>query len=245
MTGQQKSLHEPKLPIEVKIDSATGGAFTVEAPAAVMEIAPSWHEQMYQEAAGDISRIKWAEGRSNPMLVSWLNAEAPGLIRPGGRVVVVGCGLGDDVAELADRGYDVQGFDIAPTAINWARQRFSQLAKNLLVADLFSLPTRLRHRFDLVVEVYTLQSIHPSMRERAAEALASLVTPHGVVLTICRGRDENEMLDYNQPPPWALTVSELTGLMEAKGLRPIRTPDDFMDDEAPPKRRVRAAFSPV
>jgi hypothetical protein len=53
------------------------------------------------------------------------------------------------------------------------------------------------------------------------------------------------MLDYTQPPPWALTVSELTGLMEARGLRPIRNPDDFMDDETPPKRRVRAAFSRV
>jgi SAM-dependent methyltransferase len=245
MMSQQKALHEPKLPIEVKINSAPAGTLTVDAPSGVMEIAPSWHEQVYHEAAGDISRIKWAEGRPNPMLISWLNAEAPGLIRPGGRVVVVGCGLGDDVAELADRGYDVQGFDIAPTAINWARNRFSQLAKNLLVADLFNLPTRLRHRFDLVVEVYTLQSVHPSMRERAAESLASLVTPHGVVLTICRGRDESELLDYNQPAPWALTVSELTGLMEARGLRPIRNPDDFMDDETPPKRRVRAAFSRV
>jgi hypothetical protein len=146
------------------------------------------------------------------------------------------------VAELADRGYDVQGFDIAPTAVNWARQRFPSLGGSLMVADLFNLPTRMRHRFDLVVEIYTLQSIHPTLRERAAEGLASLVTPHGVLLTICRGRDESELLDYTRPPPWALTRSELTGMMESRGLRPIRTPDDFTDAESPPKRRLRAAF---
>lgn len=244
MTGHERSLREPKLPIEVAGGGTPVGA-AMETSTGVLEIAPTWHEQVYRDAAGDMSRVRWAGGRPNPMLISWLNAEAPGLIRPGSRVVVVGCGLGDDVAELADRGYDVQGFDIAPTAVNWARERFPGLAKSLVVADLLALPSRLRHRFDLVVEIYTLQSVHPSSRERAGEALASLATPHGVLLTICRGRDETELLDYTQPPPWALTATELTGLMEAAGMRPMKSPDCFTDDETPPKKRVRAAFSRV
>lgn len=234
MTGQH--VHEPK------VESGMSSALRSVDTASVAITNPSLHEQIYQEARGEITRVPWAAGRPNPLLVSWLNAEAPGLIRPGSRVVVTGCGLGDDVCELADRGYDAMGFDVAPTAITWARQRFPSLAKNLVVADLFNVPPRFHHRFDLVVEVYTLQSVHPTVRERAAEAMASLVTPHGVVLAVCRGRDESELLDYNQGPPWPLTVSELTGLMEAAGLRPIRTPDDFMDDENPPTRRVRAAF---
>jgi SAM-dependent methyltransferase len=233
MSDQHHALHET----ELQSISTVGGGTGV-----MTETAPSYHEQAYREAHGDISRVCWADGRPNRMLISWLNAEAPGLIRPGSRVVVVGCGLGDDVCELSDRGYDAQGFDIAPTAINWARQRFPSLAKNLMVADLMNLPPRFRHRFDLVVEVYTLQSMDPATRERAAEALASLATPHGVVLAVCRGRDESELLEHTQGPPWPLTVSELTGLMEAAGLRPLRAPDDFLDDEAPPVRRVRGAF---
>jgi SAM-dependent methyltransferase len=234
MAGQQ--VQEPKL------HSESSSLHTVE-QGSIAILNPSLHEQVYLDARGDISRVPWADGRPNPMMVSWLNAEAPGLIRPGSRVAVSGCGLGDDVCELTDRGYDALGFDVAPTAINWARQRFPSLAKNLVVADLFNVPSRFRHRFDLLVEIYTLQSVHPAARERAAEALASLVTPHGVLLTICRGRDEAELLDYNAGAPWPLTASELTGLMEAAGLRPMRTPDDFMDDETPPKRRVRAAFT--
>lgn len=208
----------------------------------MIDLSSSWHEHVYQDAAGNISRVPWACGRPNPVFISWLNTEAPGMIRPGGRVVVVGCGLGDEVSELADRGYDVQGFDISPTAISWARQRFPVLAKNFMVADLFQPPPRFRHRFDLVVEIDTLPSIHPSVREHAANALSSLVTPHGTVLAICRGRDESDLLDMTHPPPWNLTVSELTGLMESTGLRPMRRPDDFMDDDSPPKRRLRAAF---
>jgi hypothetical protein len=30
--------------------------------------------------------------------------------------------------------------------------------------------------------------------------------------------------------------------MEAAGLRPLRSIDDFLDDEAPPVRRLRGAF---
>jgi SAM-dependent methyltransferase len=204
--------------------------------------SPTVHEQIYRDAAGDASRVPWEDGRPNPFLVSWLNAEAPGLIRPGARVVVVGCGLGDDVRELTDRGYDAQGFDCAPTAVTWARERHAGLASQFVHADLFSLPAKYRHRFDLVVEVYTLQSVGPEQREAAARGLSSLVTPHGVVLAICRGRDDLAPLDEVQGPPFPLTPAEMLRLMEGAGLRPLRGVDDFTDDETPPQRRVRGVF---
>src|SRR5688572_25208461 len=89
----------------------TGRASSMIEAGPTHEIAPSFYEQVYREAAGDLSRVRWADGRANPSMISWLNAESHGLVRPGSRVVVVGCGLGDDLCELADRGYDVQGFD--------------------------------------------------------------------------------------------------------------------------------------
>ena len=177
------------------------------------------------------------------MMVAWLNAEAPGIVRPGSRVAVVGCGLGDDVAELASRGYDAVGFDVSPTAIEWARRRFPSLAASFIVADLFALPARLCRRFDLVVEIYTIQALPVPMREEAARRIASLAGSKGHVLTICRGRDESELLETFAGPPWPLTVSELTGLMEAAGMRPTQPVADFEDDQTPPKRRLRAVFA--
>ncbi len=199
-------------------------------------------EAIYREAAGDISKIPWADARPNPMLVAWLNAEAPGLIRPGSRVAVVGCGLGDDVVELQGRGYDAMGFDVSPTALSWAKRRFPEQARCFTAADVLNLPTRLRHRFDLVVEIYTIQSLHPSLREEAAGAVVSLTAAHGVLLAVCRGRDESVMLEQAEGPPWPLTVSELTGLMEASGMRSLKDVESFDDDQTPPVRRIRGAF---
>lgn len=202
-----------------------------------------WFDAVYRDAAGDAGAVPWAALRPNPMMVSWLNAEAPGLVRPGSRVAVVGCGLGDDVAELAGRGYDVIGFDISPTAVDWARRRFPHLAASFLQADLLALPARLLRRFDLVVEIYTLQALPPALREEAAHAVASLAGSKGYVLAICRARDESELLETLPGPPWPLTARELAGLMEAAGFHPVRAIDDFLDDETPPVRRLRAVFA--
>ena len=62
-------------------------------------------DTIYREAAGDVDRIPWAHRQPCPALISWLNAEAPGLIRCGARAAVVGCGLGEDACALLERGY--------------------------------------------------------------------------------------------------------------------------------------------
>lgn len=199
-------------------------------------------DDLYRSAGQETVRIPWADGRPNPAMVAWLNAEAPGLLRPGATVAVVGCGLGDDAAELEARGYDVLGFDVSPRAVEWARQLHPTLGERLIVADLLELPPRLLRRFDLVVEIYTLQSLHPDLRPAAAAAVASLARPRGAVLAICRGRDESEPLEG---PPFPLTVRELTELMQAQGLAPAHAIDDFLDDQAPPQRRLRGLFRRV
>ena len=150
-----------------------------------------YFEALYRSADHDTARIPWAETEPNPGLLAWLGAEAPSLVRPGATVCVAGCGLGDDVRELAGRGYDVLGFDVSPTAIEWARHRHPGLEDRFHVADLFDLPPHLTRRADLVVEVYTIQSLHPALRTAAARAIASLARPRGTILTICRGRDES------------------------------------------------------
>lgn len=219
--------------------SGSGGAALLEAPGAALA---AQFESIYREAGGDLSRVPWAGGRANPLLVSWLNAEAAGRVRPGARAVVVGCGLGDDVIELINRGYDATGFDISPTAIDWARRRFPGMESAFIHADVLAMPTRFRHRFDLVVESYTLQSVDPSLREPMAAAITQLACPRGLILTIARGRDEHELLEHVHGPPFPFTAAELTGLMEASGWQATRPLDDFFDDENPPQRRLRGCF---
>ncbi len=200
----------------------------------------AWFESVYREAGGDAERVPWGRLRPSAAMLAWMNSEAPGLVRPGACVTVVGCGLGDDVRELADRGYDVTGFDVSPTAIEWARKRHPDLADRLHVADLLDLPASLKRRADLVVEVSTIQAVHPDLREKIVAGIASLARPRGVVLAVCRGRDDGAACA--EGPPFALSCGELTGLFGAEGFAPVRGVDDFEDDETPPVRRLRAAL---
>lgn len=233
----------PEAPVEV---TAADAALLDPARLAAGLVSPGeWFESRYAAAAagGDPSLIPWADLRPNPLMVNWLNAEAPGLVRPGARAVVVGCGLGDDVALLAGRGYDVLGFDASPTAVAWARRRFPTITADFAVADLLDLPPRLHRRFDLVVEAYTIQSVPPALREAAARGVAALCGPRGIVLVIARARDGAQPLDVAAGPPWPLSAGELAALMDRAGLRPLRAVEEFDDDEQPPVRRLRGAFS--
>jgi len=202
----------------------------------------AYYDEVYRAARGDAGRIPWADGRANPGLVTWLNNEAPTEVRPGARVTVVGCGLGHDVSELAARGFDVTGFDVSPSAVAWERELHPAYADRFETADLFALPRELLRRSDLVVEVYTLQSLAPDLRPNAVTGLVSLMRPHGCLVAVCRGRGEREPLDRTQGPPFPLTGPELASLLEPHGLRPTHPIESYLDDEEPPVRRLRGAF---
>ncbi len=207
--------------------------------------APTAHsveafDQIYADAAGNAALIPWADERPHPALVNWLNAVAPSLVRSGSRVCVVGCGLGDDARELMRRGYEVTAFDCSPTAVQWAKDLDPHNARCYYVADLFDPPSRWAGRFDLVVEINTIQSLPPEQRSGAITSIMKLLSRHGRLLVICRGCDEP--VELEDGPPWALTENELLDLASHAGLTAISPISSFMDDEDPPVHRIRAAF---
>jgi SAM-dependent methyltransferase len=200
-----------------------------------------YFESIYAGAEGDASRVPWADSRPHPALITWLNAIAPSLVRCGARVAVVGCGLGDDARELMARGYEVTAFDCSATAVQWCRRTDPAHSGCYAVADLFDLPARWRHRFDLVVEINTIQSLLPEMHAEALGAIANLLSPRGHLLVICRGAEQPVSLEDG--PPWALTEQELLEAAAIAGLSAAEAPVSFDDDESPPVRRIRAVFA--
>jgi SAM-dependent methyltransferase len=195
-------------------------------------------ESIYREAAGDASHIPWSDGLANPALVAWLDVVAPSIVRCGARVAVVGCGLGEDARELVQRGYDVTAFDISSTAIEWARRLDPANSECYVQADLFDPPARWRHRFDLVVEIYTIQALPPTTRPSTMAALGGLVSLHGHLLVICRGAETP--VGEDDGPPWALTRGELLDLASSAGLGPAGNVDEFTDDAG--TARIRGLF---
>lgn len=193
----------------------------------------AWFEQLYAAAQAGKGVVPWAHGQPNPLLVRW-----PRLPSPPQRTCVVGCGYGDDAEFLAGQRFSVTAFDVAPSAIEGARRRFAGSAVLYRVADAMAPPTDLVGAFDLVIELFTLQSLPSGARRNAITGIASLVAPGGTLLVVARARDDNEP---EGSLPWPLMRTEIDSFTEY-GLR-AQEIEDFMDDEQPSVRRWRATFS--
>lgn len=179
-----------------------------------------WYERVYAEAGGDVSRVPWARCAPDPELLAFLADRACQYVRPGARSVVVGCGLGDDVAELRSRGFDAVGIDISPCAIDWARRRWPEHADAFRVADLCALSSCLCRRFDLVVEVHTLQSVPRDVSVKLADGLSRLVHPRGVVFGVWLAAESGTPLAADGPP-WGFSAEEYASVMQGVGLQPM------------------------
>ncbi|MEM9082693.1 MAG: methyltransferase domain-containing protein [Planctomycetota bacterium] len=210
--------------------------------------ASEWLERfddVYRSADGNSADIPWAHPKPNRSLIQWLNTEARHHVRCGARVCVVGCGLGYDALALAQRGFDVTAFDASPNAIESARTMHDGHDIRFQVADLFDLPSSLSGRFDLAVEVHTLQSLPPAHRTTLASSIASLLHRHGLVLAVARGREESIALDDVEGPPFAFTAGELESTMGVAGMRLATPVDKRSDDNAHGVLRLTALFERV
>ena len=170
-----------------------------------------WFNAVYETAGDDPAQIPWADLAPHPLLAEWLiTADAP---RPEARALDVGCGLGDNAAAIAAKGWRVTGFDLSPRAIAWAKSRYGAL--EFVVADLFNPPAGWSGAFDLVHECYTLQALPDAARAEAMREIAKFVRPGGRLLVIARARAQSGPV---AGPPWPLSQEEIMGL-EAHRLR--------------------------
>jgi ubiquinone/menaquinone biosynthesis C-methylase UbiE len=184
-----------------------------------------WFEELYRGAAGNTEGIPWAHLKANPLLIEWITHNQPD--GDGRRALIVGCGLGDDAEAISCAGFAVTAFDISPEAVEWCRQRFPDSRVRYCVANVLELPAEWSAQFDLIVEIYTLQSLpEEALRAQAAANLARCVAPDGSLLVISGGREPDE---ERGTMPWPLTRAELTvfdqlGLREAS-FEDLRSPD--------------------
>ena len=197
----------------------------------------AWFEPLYADHLRGELTVPWDDGGTNPHLLAWLEREC--VDGQGKRALEIGCGTGDGARALAERGFQVDAFDLSPSAIQIAKERNSHPSITFGARDMTAPHPDLRGKFDLVVEVYTLQAIQEGPRKILSARLPEFVAPGGTLLVVCRARDPEEEADG---PPWPLTETELRAIAPAGGPLTLHSLERFADGENPSKQRFRAVY---
>ena len=193
----------------------------------------AWFEQLYRGAAAGRDTVPWDRGEPSALLTQW--AEQQRLDGTGRSAIVVGCGLGRDAELIARRGFATTAFDVSPTAISGARERYPDTAVDYQVADLRRLPDAWQRHFDLVVESLTVQSLPIDLRDLTIRAISELVAPSGTLIVLAVKREAGADV---AGPPWPLTRSEIDAFA-ATGLSPVSV-EEISDADEPGIHRWRA-----
>jgi SAM-dependent methyltransferase len=135
----------------------------------------SWDEAYTQGWA------PWDIGRPQPVFVRL--ADAGEFTSP---VLDSGCGTGEHALMLAQRGLQVLGVDVAPTAIGLAREKAAKrgLSVEFEVGNVLALD-RLGRTFATVLDSGVFHTFDDPDRPRYVASLASVLEPGGVIHLLC------------------------------------------------------------
>ena len=167
---------------------------------------PDFWSEIYQ--AG---RAGWDLGGPTPALHRLLES---GEIKPG-RLIVLGAGRGHDARDFARHGFKVTAVDFAAEAVA-AMQGLSdpEAPINILQADIFALPPKFNHAFDVVLEYTCFCAINPDRRSEYADVVARLIKPGGTYAALLFPLDE-----HKGGPPFSVSLEETLALFRKRKFR--------------------------
>lgn len=159
-----------------------------------------WERPTDWESLYQAKDTHWDKGAAAPGLVDFL-AENPEL--PRGTVAVPGCGRGHDARAWAQAGFQVAGFDLAPSAVAEATALTpAGVDAGFQRGDFLTAAPAAP--FDWLFEHTLFCAIPPARREDYVAAAARWVRPGGNYLAVnyLQPRDETG-------PPFGVTIAEL------------------------------------
>jgi len=127
-----------------------------------------------------------------------LDLIASGDLPKSGKVLELGCGAGDVSLLFAQRGYETNGIDISPTAIEWAKEKAAKagVKANFEVGDVTNLGRWGDGIFDIVVDGHCLHCIIGEDRAKVLKETFRVLKPGGLfyVSTMCGEPKEPEVV---------------------------------------------------
>lgn len=184
--------------------SATPGAASATAsvaaePTRSLRTDYELHEKVYRRARLRPGREGWNTPEQQALSRQTLDAligwpEFP----TRGRLLELGCGAGQQGLRLAGLGFAVSGVDIAPTAIEWAREHaaVAGIDADYRVGNVLTLDGFDDESFDVVLDASCLHCIIGADRPKVLAAARRVLCSAGtfIVRTMCDPSPEN-------PPP--------------------------------------------
>lgn len=149
--------------------------------------------------------MPWEKGQPSPPLLELMERSVDWGEGP---VLVPGCGFGHDVRALAVLGIPVIGVDLAPTAVERAREFPVTGGESFELGNFLDPEWRVGRTFSAVWEHTCFCAINPADRGRYAEAVAGCLEEGGLLAGVffLNPFDEGEEA---VGPPFGVTMEEL------------------------------------
>lgn len=151
--------------------------------------------------------------------------------RAGMSALVPGCGRAYDAAFLAEHGFDsVVALDLSPTACDAARELINNSmpssARSRVEVENGNFFDMASRKFDFIWDCTFLCALDPSVRERWAKQMRSLLADDGELLTCVFPIGPRE-----GGPPYAMTVDLVHALLEPSGFEATLVQDQLPLEE--------------
>lgn len=143
------------------------------------------HDHVYQRKYNDPNYAGWNThtDTEEDLQLSWQPLfEKPSFPKQG-KLLELGCGAGNVSIFLAQKGYEVIGIDISPTAIQWAIEnaRNAQVNVQFFTNDVLALPEVPKASFDVVLDGRCLHCIIGHDRAHFLQTAYRVLKPNGIL----------------------------------------------------------------
>lgn len=143
------------------------------------------HEKVYQNLR-DCGYNGWGGENYETRMKGWenqLDKLFDSIELQSGKILELGCGAGDVSIKLAQRGFEVTGIDISPTAIEWAKEKSKELGLEIQfiegsVCDNSILEGK---KYDLIIDGNCLHCLFGEDRNKFYSNLKRLIKAEGSV----------------------------------------------------------------
>lgn len=172
------------------------------------------HDDMYKKYKTGEEQEDWSTPKQVkeylPILEKSLASE---YIPKSGKLLEMGCGAGTYSLWFAQRGYDVYGVDIAPTAIAWAKEKAKKqnLKVNFRVGSVLDLADFKDDFFDFILDGHCLHCIIGQDRKAFLASAMRVLKPGGFfrIHTMCGEVTNDEWKKDFDPESRCMVIKDI------------------------------------